>query len=101
VIIRAERKFECQSRFVETTISHLQTINFTIITMAKRKAPNTTPTVEPPLKTRHRPLEAEVQPEVSLHSSPSTVLSLGIELDTSLRVLRAIEEVGTTNGDIV
>jgi hypothetical protein len=83
-------------RFVKATISHLQSINFTIITMTKRKAPNTTATVEPPLKTRRRQLETEVQPGEPLHSSPSTVLSLGTELDTSLRVLRAVEEIGTT-----
>jgi len=69
--------------------------------MTKRKAPNTTATVEPPLKTRRRQLETEVQPGEPLHSSPSTVLSLGTELDTSLRVLRAVEEIGTTDGDIV
>ena len=69
--------------------------------MTKRKAPNTTHSEEPPLKARHRQLEAEVRPEESFQSSPNGILSLSTGLDTSLRVLRAAEEIGTTDGDIV
>ena len=69
--------------------------------MTKRKAPNTTHGEEPPLKAQHRRLENEVQPEESFQSSPNSILPLGTELDTSLRVLRAVEEIGTTDGDIV
>jgi len=69
--------------------------------MPKRKAPNATPIEEPPLKTRHTQLDTEIQSEVSFQWSPSSILSLETELDPSLRVLRAMEEIENTDGNIV
>jgi len=69
--------------------------------MAKRKAPTATPTSEPPRKTRPTHLEPDVEHEESPESPPSSTLSPGAELDGSLRVLRAVEQIVVDGGDTV